>query len=54
MSMCTQSVSKNNQGGFASLNLYNKVVHHHEVDSEKCHVKITAKVEDIFYLRPLS
>jgi len=32
--------SKNNQGEFASLNLRNKVVKQHEVDNEKCHVKI--------------
>ena len=60
----TEYVSKNNQGGFASLNLSNKVVHQYEVDSERCHVKILdlylqklphdAQVKDIFYLRPLS
>ena len=59
----TEYVSKNNQGGFASLNLSNKVVHQYEIDSEKCHVKILdlylqklppeAKEKDIFYLKPL-
>lgn len=56
--------SKNNQGGYASLNLQNKVVRQHERDSPRCHVKILdkylavippdAKENDVFYLKPLS
>ena len=59
----TEYGSKNNQGGFSSLNLSNKIVHQYEVDSERCHVKILdlylqklpsdAKEKDVFYLRPL-
>ena len=55
--------SKNNQGGFSSLNLQNKVVKQHESSSSKCHVKILDKYlqvlppdassNDVFYLKPL-
>ena len=55
--------SKNNQGGYASLNLQNKVVRQHERDSPRCHVKILdkylaaippdAKENDVFYLKHL-
>lgn len=45
----TECGFKNNQGGFASLNLRNKVVKQHEVDSDRCHVKILDK-----YLKLLS
>ena len=38
MSMHTQSMFLKTT--IASLNLSNKVVHQHKVDSEKCHVKI--------------
>ena len=52
------------QGGMASLNQENKIVHQYEVDSERCHVKILdlylnklpppdAIEKDVFYLRPL-
>ena len=56
--------SKNNQGGFSSLNLQNKVVKQHESSSLRCHVKILdkylqvlpaeAKNNDVFYLKPLA
>ena len=59
----TEYGSKNNQGGFSSLNLSNKIVHQYEIDSERCHVKILdlylqklppdAKDKDAFYFRPL-
>ena len=59
----TEHGSKNNQGGFASLNLTNKTVCQHEIDSERCHVKLldlyfekppcNAKEKDVFYLRAL-
>ena len=55
--------SKNNQGGFSSLNLQNKVVKQHENTSLRCHVRILdryiqalpaeAKTNDVFYLKPL-
>ena len=55
--------SKNNQGGFSSLNLQNKVVKQHESSLIKCHVKILDKYlqvlpadassKDVFYLSPL-
>ena len=55
--------SKNNQGGFTSLNLQNKVVKQHESSAIKCHIKILdkyfqvlpedAKSKDVFYLKPL-
>ena len=44
----TERGSKNNQGGFASLNQTNKVVRQYEVDKERCHVKILDR-----YLRVL-
>ena len=56
--------SKNNQGGFSSLNLQNKVVKQHESSSSRCHVKILDKYlqvlpaeavdKDVFYLKPLA
>ena len=56
--------SKNNQGGFSSLNLQNKIVRQHESSSLRCHVKIldkylqklpaNAKKNDVFYLKPLT
>ena len=56
--------SKNNQGGFASMNQRNKTVKQYAIDSERCHVKILDKYfkslppkaaeNDIFYLQPLS
>ena len=56
--------SKNNQGGFASLSLQNKIVRQHESTSLRCHVKILdkylavippdAKENDVFYLKPVS
>lgn len=56
--------SKNNQGGYASLNMQNKVVRQHESDLARCHVKILdkylqvippdAKQSDVFYLKPIS
>lgn len=55
--------SKNNQGGFSSLNLQNKVVKQLESSSRKYHVKILDKYlqvlpadassKDVFYLNPL-
>jgi len=55
--------SKNNQGGFTSLNMQNKVVRQHKSYSWRCHVKILdkyfqvlpaeAKKNDVFYLKPL-
>ena len=55
--------SKNNQGGFASLNQSNKTVRQYAIDSEWCHVKILDKYfkslplnavdNDTFYLQPL-
>ena len=55
--------SKNNQGGFSSLNLQNKVVKQHESSLMKCHVKILDKYlqvlpadassKDVFYLNSL-
>ena len=46
------------------LNLRNKIVYQHKIDSERCHVKLLdlyfkklphdAKGKDVFYLRPLS
>ena len=60
----TEFGSKNNQGGFASLNQKNKVVRQYECDSEQCHVRILDKYlqvlppdaikNDIFYLQPLA
>ena len=60
----TEFGSKNNQGGFASLNRKNKVVRQYECDLERCHVKILDKYlqalppeaikNDIFYLQPLA
>ena len=54
---------KNNQGGFASLNMDNKVVRQYETDLPRCHVKILDKYfsilpedaasNDVFYLKPL-
>ena len=35
--------SKNNQGGYTSLNLQNKIVRQHESTSPRCHVKILDK-----------
>ena len=59
----TEYGSKNNQRGFASLNLSNKTVHQYEINSERCHVKILdlnlqklptdAKEKDVVYLKPL-
>ena len=56
--------SKNNQGGFSSLNLSNKIVHQYEIDSERCHVKLfdlylqklppDANDKNAFYFRPLT
>jgi len=51
--------SKNNQGGFASLNQKNKVVTQHEAPTMQCHVKILDKAlppqsDDVFYLKPLN
>ncbi|XP_065882477.1 zinc finger MYM-type protein 2-like [Dysidea avara] len=56
--------SKNNQGGFTSLNQKNKTVRQYATDSERCHVKILDRYlkllppgaydNDIFYLQPLS
>ena len=56
--------SKNNQGGFASLDHKNKVVRQYESGSDWCHVKILDKylevlpgdaIEyDVFYLQPLA
>lgn len=55
--------SKNNQEGFASLNLQNKVVRQHKSFSLRCHVKILkkylqvlpaeAKKNYVLYLKPL-
>ena len=36
--------SKNNQGGFASLSLQNKIVRQYESTSLRCHVKILDKI----------
>ena len=56
---------KNNQGGFALLNLKNKVVKQHETPSQHCNIRIFDKylkvlpsqsrngVDDVFYLKPL-
>ena len=54
--------SKNNQGGFASLNQNNKTVRQCAIDSERCHVKILDKYfislppntveNDTYYLQP--
>jgi len=60
----TECGSKNNQGGFASLEQTNKVVRQHEVEQERCHVKILdkylqvlspeSKESDGFYFKALS
>lgn len=60
----TEHGSKNNQGGFTSLNQKNKVVRQYECDSERCHVRILDKYlqalpsdaikNDVFYLQPLA
>ena len=59
----TEFKSKNNQGGFASLNQRNKTVKQYASDSEQLHVKILDKYlkslppdaveKDTFYLQPL-
>ena len=60
----TERGSKNNEGGFASLNQTNKVVRQYEVDKERCHVKILDRYlrvlphesneSDVFYLKPFA